>query len=93
MHELQQESADKEVKLVQASKQRAQDKEDINGLNIALDSKQQEVDYVRVSFMHDWVLLCLSYICTVQAPYRQPHLHHRYLRGDHDLRAQASLPP
>lgn len=47
VHELQQESADKEVKLAQASKQRAQDKEDLQGLNIALDSKQQELELVR----------------------------------------------
>lgn len=46
VHDLQQESADKEVKLVQVAKQRAQDKEDLNGLNIALDSKQQELELV-----------------------------------------------
>ena len=46
VHELQQESADKEVKLAQAVKQRALDKEDIQGLNIALGSKQQEVELV-----------------------------------------------
>ena len=46
VHELQQESADKEVKLAQAAKQRAQDKEDLQGLNIALDSKQQELELV-----------------------------------------------
>ena len=46
VHELQQESADKEVKLVQLMKQRSQDKEDIHGLNIALDSKQQELELV-----------------------------------------------
>lgn len=46
VHELQQESADKEVKLVQVTKQRAQDKEDMQGLNIALDSKQQELELV-----------------------------------------------
>lgn len=46
VHELQQESADKEVKIVQLTKQRSQDKEDIQGLNIALDSKQQELELV-----------------------------------------------
>lgn len=46
VHELQQESADKEVKIVQITKQRAQDKEDLQGLNIALDSKQQELELV-----------------------------------------------
>jgi chromosome segregation ATPase len=47
VHELQQESADKEVKIVQLTKQRAQDKEDLQGINIALDSKQQELELVR----------------------------------------------
>ncbi|KAJ6463408.1 hypothetical protein C8R45DRAFT_911574 [Mycena sanguinolenta] len=47
VHELQQESADKEVKLVQITKQRAQDKEDLQGLNIALDSKQQELELLK----------------------------------------------
>lgn len=46
VHELQQESADKDMKLVQSAKQRAQDKEDMQGLNIALDSKQQELELV-----------------------------------------------
>lgn len=46
VHQLQQESADKEVKVLQLTKQHAQDKEDINGLNIALDSKQQELELV-----------------------------------------------
>ena len=47
VHELQQESADKEVKIVQLTKQREQDSEDKMGLNIALDSKQQELELVR----------------------------------------------
>ncbi|EKM52711.1 uncharacterized protein PHACADRAFT_261307 [Phanerochaete carnosa HHB-10118-sp] len=47
VHVLQQESADKEVKLAQAVKQRAQDKEDMQGLNIALDSKQQELELLK----------------------------------------------
>ncbi|KAI0777810.1 hypothetical protein BD413DRAFT_467197 [Trametes elegans] len=47
VHELQQESADKEMKMMQLSKQRAQDKEDLNGLNIALDSKQQELELLK----------------------------------------------
>jgi len=46
IHSLQQESADKEVKIVQLTKQHSQDKEDIQGLNIALDSKQQELELV-----------------------------------------------
>lgn len=47
VHQLQQESADKEVKILQLTKQHQQDKEDINGLNIALDSKQQELELVK----------------------------------------------
>ncbi|CCL98315.1 uncharacterized protein FIBRA_00309 [Fibroporia radiculosa] len=47
VHSLQQESADKEVKLANLAKQRAQDKEDIQGLNIALDSKQQELELLK----------------------------------------------
>lgn len=46
VHDLQQESADKEVKIVQLMKARTQDKEDKEGLNIALDSKQQELELV-----------------------------------------------
>ncbi|KAJ7886422.1 hypothetical protein B0H14DRAFT_3730664 [Mycena olivaceomarginata] len=51
IHELQQESADKEVNIVQITKQRAQDKEDLKGLNIALDSKRQELELVRIFFL------------------------------------------
>ncbi|KAI0824945.1 hypothetical protein BC628DRAFT_1321363 [Trametes gibbosa] len=47
VHELQQESADKEVKLVQYAKKHTQDKEDLDGLNIALDSKQQELEMLK----------------------------------------------
>ena len=46
VHSLQQESADKEVKIVQLMKQHSLDKGDIQGLNIALDSKQQELELV-----------------------------------------------
>ena len=48
VQELQQQSADSEVKLVQINKQRAKDMEDISGLNMALDSKQQELELVSV---------------------------------------------
>ena len=58
VHELQQESADKEVKLVQLQKQRSQDKEDINGLNIALDSKQQELELVSIRVRVLWCWKC-----------------------------------
>lgn len=47
VHQLQQESAAKEVTVTQLNKWREQDKEDIKGLNIALDSKQQELELVR----------------------------------------------
>ena len=47
VHELQQESAAREVTVTQLNKWREQDKEDIKGLNIALDSKQQELELVR----------------------------------------------
>ncbi|TFK71541.1 hypothetical protein BDN72DRAFT_817280 [Pluteus cervinus] len=47
VHDLQQESADKEVRIVQLTKQKLQDKEDLNGLNIALDSKQQELELLK----------------------------------------------
>jgi len=47
VHELQQESATKEVTVTQLNRWREQDKEDIKGLNIALDSKQQELELVR----------------------------------------------
>ncbi|KAF8184973.1 hypothetical protein K438DRAFT_1723794 [Mycena galopus ATCC 62051] len=45
--ELQQESADKEVQLAQITKERAQDKQDLEGLNTALDSKQQELELLK----------------------------------------------
>ena len=46
VHSLQQESADKEVKIIHMTKQHSLDKEDLQGLNIALDSKQQELELV-----------------------------------------------
>ncbi|KAF7339235.1 Calcium-binding and coiled-coil domain-containing protein 1 [Mycena venus] len=46
IQDLKQESADKEIKIVQLTEQRAQDKGDLQGLNIALDSKQQELELV-----------------------------------------------
>ena len=53
VHTLQVESADKEVKIVQLTKQRAHDRDDIQGLNIALDSKQQELELVCVSLLSE----------------------------------------
>lgn len=46
VHTLQQESADKEVKIVQLSKQHDHAKEDLMQMNMALDSKQQELELV-----------------------------------------------
>ncbi|KAG0702143.1 hypothetical protein DFH29DRAFT_923328 [Suillus ampliporus] len=46
VHEMQQESAAREVTIVQLRKERERDREDVNGLNIALDSKQQELELV-----------------------------------------------
>ncbi|KDQ16900.1 hypothetical protein BOTBODRAFT_30273 [Botryobasidium botryosum FD-172 SS1] len=47
VHELQQASAAKEVQLSQLIKAKAQDKADKEGLNIALDSKQQELELIK----------------------------------------------
>ncbi|KAF5376080.1 hypothetical protein D9615_007716 [Tricholomella constricta] len=44
---LQQESADKEVKLLQLNKQHQRDKEDLEGINTALDSKQMELELIK----------------------------------------------
>ena len=60
IHSLQQESADKEVKIVQLMKQHSLDKGDIQGLNIALDSKQQELELV--CFFSFFIYAYLSYL-------------------------------
>ncbi|KAK7441809.1 hypothetical protein VKT23_016471 [Stygiomarasmius scandens] len=44
---LRKDSADKDLKLVQLNKQREADKDDISGLNIALDAKQQELELIK----------------------------------------------
>ena len=46
VRDLQTESANKEVHIAQMEKQRERDREDLQGLNIALDSKQQELELV-----------------------------------------------
>ena len=48
IQQLQKGSAVMEVTIVQLNKQLEQDKEDIDGLNIALESKQQELELVRI---------------------------------------------
>lgn len=48
VRDLQAESANREVQITQMEKQRDRDREDLHGLNIALDSKQQEVELVSV---------------------------------------------
>lgn len=60
VHDLQQESADKDIKLSQAAKQRTQDKEDLQGLNIALDSKQQELELVSALHVHPDMYVLIS---------------------------------
>ncbi|KAF8675288.1 hypothetical protein RHS04_06737 [Rhizoctonia solani] len=47
VNELMTESADKEVRIVQLSKACAQDLEDKEGLNVALQSKQQELELIK----------------------------------------------
>lgn len=49
IYDLQHESSGKDMKIVQLMKARSQDKEDMDSLNIALDSKQQELEMVRSS--------------------------------------------
>ena len=56
VHSLQQESADKEVKIVQMTKQHSLDKADLQGLNIALDSQQQELELV--CFFSFYIFTC-----------------------------------
>ncbi|KAG2113690.1 hypothetical protein DEU56DRAFT_934066 [Suillus clintonianus] len=46
-HEMQQSSAAREVTIVQLRKERERDREDVNGLNIALDSKQQSLELIK----------------------------------------------
>ena len=50
IHDLQHESADKDMRIIQLMKHRTQDKDDMDNLNIALDSKQQELEMVRPPF-------------------------------------------
>ncbi|KAI0270710.1 hypothetical protein BC834DRAFT_967439 [Gloeopeniophorella convolvens] len=47
VHDLQTESANREVHIAQMEKQRERDREDLRGLNIALDSKQQELELIK----------------------------------------------
>ncbi|KAI9509890.1 hypothetical protein F5148DRAFT_676408 [Russula earlei] len=47
IRDLQTESANREVHIAQMEKQRERDREDLQGLNIALDSKQQEVELMK----------------------------------------------
>lgn len=51
VRDLQTESANKEVQMAQMEKQRERDREDLHGLNIALDSKQQELELVSFFFV------------------------------------------
>ncbi|KAG1807788.1 uncharacterized protein BJ212DRAFT_1485365 [Suillus subaureus] len=47
VHEMQQTSAARDVTILQLRKERERDREDVNGLNIALDSKQQELELIK----------------------------------------------
>ncbi|KAH9964889.1 hypothetical protein BC827DRAFT_1127002 [Russula dissimulans] len=47
IRDLQTESANREVQIAQMEKQRERDREDLQGLNIALDSKQQELELMK----------------------------------------------
>ena len=50
VRDLQTESANREVHIAQMEKQRERDREDLQGLNIALDSKQQELELVSLIY-------------------------------------------
>jgi chromosome segregation ATPase len=51
VRDLQTESANREVHIAQMEKQRDRDREDVQGLNIALDSKQQELELVSLIYV------------------------------------------
>ena len=51
VRDLQAESANREVQITQMEKQRDRDREDLQGLNIALDSKQQELELVSLIYV------------------------------------------
>ena len=61
VRDMQTESANKEVHIAQMEKQRERDREDLQGLNIALDSKQQELELVSV-------LSVSSRVCWLNGP-------------------------
>lgn len=50
VRDLQTASANREVQIAQMEKQREKDREDLQGLNIALDSKQQELELVSLTY-------------------------------------------
>jgi chromosome segregation ATPase len=58
VRDLQTESANKEVHIAQMEKQRERDREDLHGLNIALDSKQQELELVSLNFLSRYHRMC-----------------------------------
>ncbi|KAG7447351.1 uncharacterized protein BT62DRAFT_948399 [Guyanagaster necrorhizus] len=47
LQELQQDSANKDLKLTQMHKEREKDRSDVDGLNMALDAKQQELELMK----------------------------------------------
>ena len=50
VRDLQTASANREVQIAQMEKQREKDRGDLQGLNIALDSKQQELELVSLTY-------------------------------------------
>jgi len=60
VRDLQTESANREVHIAQMEKQRERDREDLRGLNIALDSKQQELELVSFDFPHCLLFLACA---------------------------------
>ena len=51
IHKLQKQSADNEVTIMEIKRKHKQDRETIDGLNLALDSKQQELELVSKSWV------------------------------------------
>jgi hypothetical protein len=71
IHALRQSSALKEVQLVHPTKLRARDGEDLDGMNIALDSKQQELELVCSFFVLLFGMCLLGLAGTVEETSRR----------------------
>jgi chromosome segregation ATPase len=68
VRDLQTESANREVHIAQMEKQRERDREDLQGLNIALDSKQQELELVSLTSVLPVTRSEMDEIITDEAP-------------------------